>query len=205
LAAVLWAVAVAAACAHLFGAAHLGPLGPIVKAVPVGTLAAFVVRQAGDRLGGRLGALGLAISSLADAAIEFSFVVGLAAFFVAHLCYIAAFTRVEPRLRIARLAPFALWAALALPFLSTRAGALRVPVIAYGLVIFIMMWRAAALGSGLGKRGWSALAGAILFGVSDTLLGYSRFVAPLPASEFLIMGTYWAGQSLIAASFLSDE
>jgi uncharacterized membrane protein YhhN len=143
---------------------------------------------------------------VADAMIEFSFLAGLAAFFVAHLFYVAAFTRVEGRLRIGRLVPFALWAAIALPFLSSRAGALRVPVIAYGLVIFIMMWRAAAvLSQSAVKRGVLALSGAILFGVSDTLLGYSRFVGPLPASALLIMGTYWTAQSLIAASFVSDE
>ena len=37
------------------------------------------------------------------------------------------------------------------------------------------------------------------------LLGYIRFVAPLPQSDFLVMGTYWLAQSLIAFSFLKRE
>ena len=97
----------------------------------------------------------------------------------------------------------ALWAAVALPVLVKSAGPLAVPVLIYGVVIFSMIWRAAAAMEG---PGWNAgaigLLGALLFGLSDTLLGYSRFVAPLPASNFLIMGTYWGGQALIATSFL---
>jgi uncharacterized membrane protein YhhN len=84
----------------------------------------------------------------------------------------------------------------------THAGGLAIPVLIYGIVIFTMIWRAAAA---LESAGWNAgsigLLGAILFGLSDTLLGYSRFVGPLPASNLLIMGTYWGGQALIATSF----
>jgi uncharacterized membrane protein YhhN len=151
----------------------------------------------------RLAAFGLLTGALADAVIEFSFLGGLVVFLAAHLFYIAAFVRVDRRMGLLRLLPVGLWAALALPTLVTHAGALAIPVLVYGLVIFTMIWRAAAA---MEAAGWNAgtigLMGALFFGLSDTLLGYARFVAPLPASNFVIMGTYWAGQGLIAASFL---
>lgn len=196
------AVAVLAALLHLFGEESLGPLAPLVKMTPVAVLAIFVFR-APPTSARRLAGVGLTLGSIADAVIEFSFIGGLITFLIAHVLYIAAFVRVEPRLRLARLAPVALWAALALKVLVAHAGALAIPVLVYGLVIFTMIWRAAAA---MDAPGWSpgavGLAGALLFGLSDTLLGYARFVSPLPASAILILGTYWGGQTLIAVSFL---
>lgn len=198
------AVAVAAAFAHIFAGDRLGPLDPVVKAMPVAILGALVFMKA-PRPGRRFAAAGLAVAALADAVIEYSFLGGLATFLVAHLLYIAAFACVEPRLRLWRLLPIAVWAGVALPILVGHAGALALPVLAYGLVIFVMMWRAAATFS---SAGWNpatlALTGAVLFGISDTLLGYSRFVTAIPASGLWIMATYWSGQTLIAASFLRE-
>ena len=182
----------------------LGPFAPLVKMAPVAVLAGLVFRS-GPTTAGRLAASGLLIAAVADLVIEFSFVGGLIAFLLAHLFYIAAFTRVEPRLCLWRLVPVAVWAALALPILVGHAGSLDIPVLTYGVVILVMIWRAAAAVSVMGwNQGMIGFMGAILFGISDTLLGYSRFVTPLPVSNLLIMGTYWAAQTLIAVSFLSS-
>lgn len=195
-------IAVFAGLAFVLGESALGPLAPFVKTVPAGALAFLVWRQ-GRSTVTTLAVSGLAISALADLLIEFSFLAGLGAFLVAHLFYIAAFTGQDPRFSGLRLLPFAAWAVLVLPVLASRAGSLALPVCLYGGVIFVMMWRAAAAVKGpFGNASVMGLVGAILFGVSDTLLGYSRFVAPLPASNALVMGTYWAAQALIAASFL---
>ena len=195
-------IAVLLAFVHLFAEESLGPLSPLVKMTPVAVLAGFLLRAPATPAR-RLAGLGLATSAVADAVIEFSFIAGLAIFLVAHLLYIAAFVRVDRRLRLLRLLPVALWAAAALPVLVTHAGPLAIPVLVYGIVIFTMIWRAAAAVEGFGwNAGTIGLLGAVLFGLSDTLLGYSRFVTPLPASNFLILGTYWGGQALIAVSFL---
>lgn len=195
-------IAVLLALVHLFAVESLGPLAPLVKMAPVAILGGLVLR-APVTPARRWAGLGLLIGAVADAAIEFSFIGGLVTFLVAHLLYVVAFVRIDARLRLLRLLPVALWAAVALPVLVKSAGPLAVPVLIYGVVIFSMIWRAAAAMEG---PGWNAgaigLLGALLFGLSDTLLGYSRFVAPLPASNFLIMGTYWGGQALIATSFL---
>ncbi|MBK5254612.1 MAG: lysoplasmalogenase [Vicinamibacteria bacterium] len=197
-----WALAAFAALAYLLGGEALGAWAPLLKAMPVSVLAALVF-HAVPRMERRLTAFGLLIAALADAIIEFSFVGGLGAFLLAHLFYIAAFTRVEPRGRVLRLLPVATWAAVALPVLVSHAGPLRIPVLVYGLVIFTMIWRAAAAVSITGwNPGTMGLAGAILFGCSDTLLGYTRFVEPVQGSRFLVLGTYWLGQALIARSFL---
>ncbi len=195
-------LAVAAALVYLLAGEVLGPWAPIVKAAPVSVLAVVVFR-AGPQAERRLIAFGLLLAATADVIIEFSFLGGLGTFLIAHLFYIAAFTTVEPRGRVWRLLPVAVWAAIALPVLVRHAGPLRIPVLVYGLVIFCMIWRAAAATPSIGwNRGAIGLAGAILFGLSDTLIGYSRFVEPVPGARFMIMVAYWFGQAFIAFSFL---
>lgn len=190
----------------MFGEALLGPAAPFVKMIPAAALSVMVHRSPGGP-GKNPAAAGLLVSALADFVIEYRFLFGLVTFLVAHLFYIGAFTQVDPRWRWARLAPIGLWAVFALPLLARGAGALRVPVILYGLVIFVMIWRAAAaVGPTLRWRsGGLGLLGAILFGISDTLLGYNRFVAPFPGSDVAVIGTYWAGQTLIAMSFMRPK
>lgn len=200
---ILGVLAAATAILFLLAEAALGPLGPFVKMIPAAALGGMLLGSQ-SRAGKRLAAIGLLVSSLADAVIEFSFIGGLVTFLVAHLFYIAAFTRVEPRWRLARLAPVALWAALVLPALYAGAGAMRVPVLVYAAVIFVMIWRAAAAARSMSIRdpGVIGLLGAILFGVSDTLLGVNRFVTPIPAADVIVVGSYWVAQALIAASFM---
>ena len=199
----LGVLAAASAVLFLLAEAALGPLGPFVKMIPAAALGGMLLGSP-SRVGKRLAAAGLLVSSLADAVIEFSFLGGLATFLVAHLFYIAAFTTVEPRWRLARLAPVAVWAALVLPALYAGAGAMRVPVLIYAAVIFVMIWRAAAavLSMSIRDSGVIGLLGAILFGVSDTLLGVNRFVTPVPAADVIVVGSYWVAQALIAVSFM---
>jgi uncharacterized membrane protein YhhN len=133
------------------------------------------------------------------------FVAGLAAFLCAHLAYTAAFLREERRLRLVRALPFALWLLAAFAWVRPGLGEMTVPVVAYMLAIGSMMWRAAARwGDHPGAT--AALLGAILFGLSDTLIAIDRFRAPIPgAPAFAIIVLYWAGQAGIAASALSPS
>jgi uncharacterized membrane protein YhhN len=80
---------------------------------------------------------------------------------------------------------------------------MRVPVVVYLTAICVMMWRAAATVGREGPRQpheWLALAGAVLFGMSDTLIGLDHFRAPLPEARVPIILLYWLGQIGIAAS-----
>lgn len=171
---------------------------PFVKPWPVACLAVWVARQ-GVGLLGRLVTLGLVISAVADVAIERTFLGGLALFLVAHLVYVAAFVADERALRLLRAIPFAVYGLAIYRLLAPGLGRLAVPVGLYALAISTMMWRAAARVRPGERSGWIALAGALCFGLSDTLLALHRFHAPIAMPAAIIL-TYWAGQLGIAAS-----
>ena len=64
-------------------------------------------------------------------------------------------------------------------------------VVFYALVISAMVftaWSSAA---------WLAAVGAMLFAVSDWVLGYQRFVGPLPGRRLSVIMPYHVGQTLL--------
>jgi len=176
----------------------------VAKPVPVLALATLVLLRGRDGYA-RAVAAGLGLSALGDVLLEWPerFVPGLVAFLLAHVAYTIAFTRDERRGRAARALPFAVWLAAAFLWLRPGMGPLAGPVVAYMLAIGTMMWRAAAR-LGDGRPGApAAMAGAILFGLSDTLIAVERFRAPVAGARYLIMVLYWAGQAGIAVSSLA--
>jgi uncharacterized membrane protein YhhN len=155
----------------------------------------------------RLGAwvdAGVALSIVGDVALLWptngAFVVGLAAFLLAHVAYVVGF---------AGAAGWALW----LPVVVAGVGATTVsilraiwpktagmhaPVVAYGLAITAMVTAAfGSLAGGL-PLGWLASLGALLFYASDASLALNRFRRPIPHAAFLTLGLYWLGQIGIA-------
>jgi alkenylglycerophosphocholine hydrolase len=194
-------VALFAAAGYLVGLGQDWPaLRLAAKPIPVLCLLAWVLSRADDRYA-RLIAAGLALSALGDVLLEFPglFVAGLGAFLCAHISYIMAFLTDSTRLHLGRALPFVFW----LVFIYTRMrpglGEMVAPVTVYVLVIGAMMWRAAAR-VGDGPAAMPAAIGAVLFGLSDTLIGLDRFHAPIPGVRYPIGLLYWAGQALIAAS-----
>jgi uncharacterized membrane protein YhhN len=130
------------------------------------------------------------------------FVLGLASFLLAHLCYITAFVsgagvRVTPRLA----APYVLYDVAFMAILWPTLGPLTLPVTAYGIVLAVMGWQAAERWAALRTSpALGAAVGGALFLLSDSVLAVNRFVAPFRASRLLIMTTYIAAQWLIARS-----
>lgn len=129
------------------------------------------------------------------------FVPGLAAFLTAHLAYVVGFLLAETW----RWWAFALaWIGLGglavvigrrvVAAAAARRAALRVPVASYLGVISLMVAAAAAAGNA-----W-ALAGAMLFLSSDTILGWRQFVAQRPWMPITIMVTYHLGQAALVVS-----
>jgi alkenylglycerophosphocholine/alkenylglycerophosphoethanolamine hydrolase len=197
---------VAGAAAFLLGLAVDSPLLRLAaKPVPVVCLAVWVGAY-GRSVSSRAVCAGLLLSALGDALLEASprlFLAGLLAFLAAHVAYTAGFVRESRRWCIARGLPFALWGVVG--YLAMRGGLaeLRAPVIVYLTAICVMMWRAAALPGHEGpvrRFEWLALAGAVLFGMSDTLIGLDRFRAPISGARVPIIVLYWLGQVGIAAS-----
>jgi len=194
-----------AALAYFIGIAVQEPLLRLaVKPVPVLCLAALVLGWRRDGYG-RLLAAGLLLSSLGDVLLELPgrFVPGLAAFLCAHVAYAAAFWSDVRALRLPRALPFAFYGVGVYLWLRPGLGPMALPVGLYALAISVMMWRAAArVGVPSATGAPLALIGAIVFAVSDTLIAFDRFHAPIPGVRYAIMFLYWAGQLGIALSTL---
>ena len=130
-----------------------------------------------------------------------SFVGGLGAFLIAHLCYLSALIplarRSTPRL-VAVAVTVAACAAL-LAWLWPRLGrdGLTLPVTVYIAVLCAMV--CAALLARL-PTPWTA-AGAVCFAVSDAMIGIGRFVLDNEALAVPIWWAYAAAQVLITAGF----
>lgn len=132
------------------------------------------------------------------------FRLGLAAFLVGHLAYVASFISLglDPQ-GWNYLAFLVLGACL----LATRQVAastylrgglgLAAPVAVYTVVIGAMVIYAFTTGVPL------IAAGATVFAVSDTVLARDRFVHPWDGARLLVMVTYHVGQALIVAGVLA--
>jgi uncharacterized membrane protein YhhN len=156
-------------------------------------------------------ALGLALSLAGDVLLLPRFdrlAAGLAAFLLAYLAYLAAFTLGNPVVpgQILPLVPFLVAGAVAVRVVWSGLGRLRVPVLAYLTVLCAMGWRAATRGRAPGVTRASfvlALAGACLLFASDTVLAERRFRHPRRAAHLVELGLYWTGQLLVALSIRS--
>jgi alkenylglycerophosphocholine hydrolase len=180
----------------------------VVKPVPALALAALVLRR-GEGFRARGVGAGLLLSALGDVLLDLprQFTSGLTAFLLAHLAYSAAFLEDERRPRLLRAVPFALWLGSASLFVwpQVRAGGLALPVAVYMAAIGTMMWRAAARVDPGRAGAVSGLLGAVLFGLSDTLIALDRFHAPILGVRYAIILLYWAGQTGIAGSVLGPS
>lgn len=130
------------------------------------------------------------------------FLAGLGSFLVAHLAYVAGL--ISAGVSLAGLAVGGVVAAAAITTVGRRIGSsvaarhrsLLTPVWAYIAAISAML--VAAVGTGLP----AAIIGATLFFVSDALLGWNRFVAPLPHGRIGIIVTYHTGQALLVLAMV---
>ncbi|TKC09502.1 lysoplasmalogenase [Pedobacter frigoris] len=133
------------------------------------------------------------------------FMYGLIAFLTCHICYTSAFYldfRSAPELdkKGARIA-IALCFIFSISFyffLRPYLGIMRVPVLAYTIIISLMMMMAAFRNMRVNKESFQLIfTGAIFFLLSDSILAYNKFVTELPHAGVLIMGTYMIAQYLI--------
>ncbi|MDM5225160.1 lysoplasmalogenase [Cytobacillus sp. NJ13] len=149
----------------------------------------------------RLVVIGLFFCMLGDGFIAVSFVAGLGAFLVGHLFYLTGFLKMSrmTKLRLAAIIPIGFYSLIIgsqlIASLSEEENdALVIPVIAYMLVISLMALSAILTGN---KR---AIAGSILFVISDSILSWNMFVSDIVYSAVFIMTTYYSAQFLIASS-----
>ncbi len=135
---------------------------------------------------------------------EPSFVLGLGAFLVAHLCFFAALLPLaalsSPRLAAAAITVLACLALLVWFWPKLVAQAMAIPVTLYIAVLGAMV--CTALMARL-PTPWTAL-GAVCFAVSDGMIGIGKFVLAPTNTEALAVPIWWAYATslmLITAGF----
>lgn len=155
--------------------------------------------------------LALALSLCGDVFLMFgdgartsdrAFVAGLASFLLAHLAFVFAFAQGLRSPELPGWLAVVVFATVAmLSVLLPRAGRLKLPVLVYCLVLAAMVFAAAARHASFDNdASLCALLGALLFAVSDSLLGVRRFVRRFRFAQALILSTYWSAIGLIAWS-----
>lgn len=133
------------------------------------------------------------------------FLPGLVSFFLAHVCYIVGFSSgtAWAGSQLAALAPFAVVGLGLYVYLFRHLGPMKTPVLCYTVIIVVMSWRAAVRLAHPAIPPCSALlatVGAALFMASDGCLAIDRFARKFRAARAIILGTYFASQTLIALS-----
>ncbi|MBC9711825.1 lysoplasmalogenase [Streptomyces sp. TRM66268-LWL] len=132
----------------------------------------------------------------ADAA----FLAGMGGFALGHVCYLVLFARHGRRGERADflLATYSVVLVATLPMLwPDLPSELRIPVVAYSLLLTAMAFRAARMGAVAGVGG-------ALFLLSDTLIATGIADWPqLPRPDFWIMLTYAAAQALLVRGVLT--
>ncbi len=123
------------------------------------------------------------------------FIFGLGAFLVGHLAYLVAFSLIwNPGWLVALgiVGLVLLLSTLGVPILrAVSATPIFWPVVAYVSVSAGVVLVAAETGR------WTIFVGALVFAVSDSVLGHDRFVAKADRHRTLIHVTYHLGQSAI--------
>ncbi|WP_037936251.1 lysoplasmalogenase [Streptosporangium roseum] len=180
-------------------AADADPMNSLTKALLMPLLAVWVLAQRGPRPV----VAALLLSCGGDVALEIDglFLVGMALFAGAHVCYVTYFVR-EGALDGLRRRPVVpvvyaiVWAALVFA-LWPGLGDLRLPVAGYSLLLTATAVTAAGHGLRIG-------AGGALFLLSDTLIAFDFADLPLPPMNGLVvMATYIAAQYLLASGIVN--
>ena len=156
-------------------------------------------------------ALGLALSLIGDIFLMLpreQFIAGLVAFLLAHIAYIIGFNNSLPPINILSLiiaiiigiTALRIYRGIASGLVVANKSYLRIPVLAYTLVISLMLLSALLT---LVRPEWSlisalmASAGAVLFFLSDAFLAWNKFVSPIRNGKLIVIITYHMGQLLI--------
>lgn len=159
-------------------------------------------------------AAGLLFSLVGDVFLLFArtqqklFVLGIAGFLVAQICYTLAFARFKPSLnglfahnKLAAL-PFVLyWGGLLAILIPALPSGLLAPIVVYSFFITLMALSALNLTTRIPPSvSYPLVLGVCLFLLSDSLIAIHKFKMEIPAASFMIMTTYIMAQWLIVRS-----
>ncbi len=163
--------------------------------------------------------LGLIFSLMGDVLLMFSldrfFLFGLVAFLLAHLAYVIGFNIPLPSLSLWGIV-FAVMVSLGgariirriLDALASKGQArMRTPIIIYSTVISIMLLSAMIKLMDVTWGPGAALlvsAGAFLFYISDIILAWNKFVAPVQYGRIYNIAAYHLGQIMLIAGVIAQ-
>lgn len=123
---------------------------------------------------------------------------GMAAFGVAHICYVTLFARRARRRSLVVVAAYGVIWLGALVLLWSGLGDNRLPVALYSLLV-----TATAVTSAW--NGWRAGVGGALFLISDGLIGAGMAGHGFAGRDYLVMATYCVAQYLLSSSVLRGD
>ena len=173
--------------------------------VAVPTLYAALIAAMASRTGGVAIPLALLFSAAGDyAGSTGNFIMQVALFAVAHICYISDFAprRVASRGRFAGATALAVvtlcYLGLVLSHIASQAEFVAVAI--YGLIIYIM--GATAIFQQRRFYAWYVVA-AMLFILSDSLIVCGKYLVTVPHGNTWVMLTYYAAQWLFMTLHLS--
>ena len=173
--------------------------------VAVPKLYAALIAAMASRTGGVAIPLALLFSAAGDyAGSTGNFIMQVALFAVAHICYISDFAprRVASRGRFAGATALAVvtlcYLGLVLSHIASQAEFVAVAI--YGLIIYIM--GATAIFQQRRFYAWYVVA-AMLFILSDSLIVCGKYLVTVPHGNTWVMLTYYAAQGLFMALHLS--
>lgn len=173
--------------------------------VAVPTLYAALIAAMASRTGGVAIPLALLFSAAGDyAGSTGNFIMQVALFAVAHICYISDFAprRVASRGRFAGATALAVvtlcYLGLVLSHIASQAEFVAVAI--YGLIIYIM--GATAIFQQRRFYAWYVVA-AMLFILSDSLIVCGKYLVTVPHGNTWVMLTYYAAQGLFMTLHLS--
>jgi len=143
------------------------------------------------------------------------FLAGLVAFLLAHLAYLVGFNIPIPEISawgfvlavIVGLGGVRVIRRIIAPLAASGQGRIRMPIIIYSTVISLMLLSAMMKMTDIT---WNANAatlvgvGAFLFYVSDIILAWHKFVAPIQYGRIYNIGAYHLGQIMLIAGVIAQ-
>ncbi|MEQ8474225.1 MAG: lysoplasmalogenase [Marinoscillum sp.] len=140
---------------------------------------------------------------------DWYFLAGLGSFLIMQIIYCVVFKKSmnqEPSFSWKTASPLLILMVLVMLFIVPQTGDLQIPVSIYAICITTM------LGFALFRKGMTStssyqqvMIGALLFVISDALIGVSKFMLDLPLAKVWIMVTYIPAQYLIMSGVVKHE
>jgi uncharacterized membrane protein YhhN len=171
---------------------------------PLTTLLFFAIVGSPETTFARWITAGIALSVIGDVALlgesDRAFIIGLAAFLLAHVAYVIGFVTVAVWSALVPVVGLVVLGSSSLLVRAVWKGAagMHGPIIAYAAVITAMVVSAWATIGGPLPLAPAAAVGAVLFYISDSTLALNRFRRPIPHVALWSVGVYWLGQLGIA-------